>query len=339
VIGAVVLLTAIGSCRSPQPAIEFTKVPAAAEGDPQLLAPIEGRVIGGKRGQKIVLYAKSVSWWIQPLDTKPLTAIQPDATWRNSTHPGTEYAALLVQPGYVPPPIARELPHAGGSVIAVAVVKGTGSSPAIAPPKIVHFSGYNWEVRAVPSERGGKMSPYDPANAWMDEKGFLHLKTTQKGNEWTNAEVTLNVSLGRGLYRFTVGDVSRLDPAAAMSLLTWDEVAADQHHREIDIDVGRWGDPANKNAQYVVQPFDEPANVVRFEAPPGRLTHSFDWEPGKVVFKTVSGPRTVASHEFTSGVPSPGGESLKMVLYVFDYSRIPARSGSEVVIEKFEYLP
>jgi hypothetical protein len=339
VIGAVVLLTAIGGCRSPQPAVEFTKVPAAASGDPLLLAPIEGRVIGGKSGQKIVLYAKSDSWWIQPLDTKPLTAIEPNATWRNSTHPGTDYAALLVEPGYVPPPVAREMPHTGGSVIAVAVAKGAGAPPAIPPSKVIRFSGYNWEVRGIPSERGGKISPYDPANVWTDEKGFLHLKTTQKGNEWTNAEVTLSVSLGRGLYRFTVGDVSHLDPAVAMSLFTWDNLAVDQHHREIDIDVSRWGDPTVKNGQYVVQPFDEPANVVRFEAPAGRLTYSFDWEPGKVFFKTVSGSRTVAGHEFTSGVPSPGGESVKMVLYVFTYSRVLPRSGSEVVIEKFEYLP
>ena len=60
---------------------------------------IEGRANGAKPGQQIVLYARSGIWWIQPFATQPFTKIQPDSTWRNSTHLGTEYAAILVEPG------------------------------------------------------------------------------------------------------------------------------------------------------------------------------------------------------------------------------------------------
>ena len=221
----------------------------------------------------------------------------------------------------------------------VATVKGVGLP--VAPParKTIRFSGYEWDVRTQVSERGGKPNSYDPSNAWTDDAGFLHLRTVQKAGEWTGVEVSLTHSLGQGLYVFSVRDVSRLDPAAAVTLFTWDDLGADQHHREVDIEISRWGDPAADNAQYVVQPYDEPANVVRFEAPAGPLTCSFRWEPGKVSFKTMRGSRLVAAHDFTSGVPSPGGESVKMNLYVFPNSRIPARAPSEVIIEKFEYLP
>jgi hypothetical protein len=120
-----------GGCRSPQPSIQFTKVPAAGEGSPDKLEVIEGRVTGAKPGAHVVLYAKSGVWWIQPLKDSPFTTIQPALTRRNSTHPGAEYAALLLDPksenGYAAPSTTQRLPHTGGAVIAVATAKGTGS--------------------------------------------------------------------------------------------------------------------------------------------------------------------------------------------------------------------
>ena len=102
------------------PSIQFTKVPGSAEGGPNRLEPIEGRVTGARAGQRIVLFARSGGWWVQPLANEPFTAIQPDRTWRNSTHLGTEYAALLVEADYRPPARTDVLPSPGGSVVAVA---------------------------------------------------------------------------------------------------------------------------------------------------------------------------------------------------------------------------
>jgi hypothetical protein len=127
-------------------------------------------------------------------------------------------------------------------------------------------------------------------------------------------------------------------------MFTWDEADAGQNHREMNIELARWGDPASKNAQYVVQPYYVPANVLRFEAPAGTMTHSLRWEPGRAAFKTVRGnaahgPGVIAEHTFTTGVPSPGGESIHLDLYIFGNAKDPLRNGVEVVIEKFEYLP
>ena len=63
---------------------------------------------GGRGGQQVV-YARSGVWWVQPFANAPFTAIQADGRWRTTTHLGTEYAALLVEPGYKPPPRAPEL--------------------------------------------------------------------------------------------------------------------------------------------------------------------------------------------------------------------------------------
>ena len=73
-----------------------------------------------------------------------------------------------------------------------------------------------------------------------------------------------------------------------LGMFTWDESSVDPNHREIDTEISRWGEPAGKNAQYLVQPYYVPRRmVVRFSAPAGRLTHSFRWEPGRVSFKTI----------------------------------------------------
>jgi signal transduction histidine kinase len=110
----------------PASSIEFTRIPKAAEGGPaSTIDTIEGRAIGARPGQQIVLYARSGDWWVQPYADQPFTAVRADSTWTNVTHAGTEYAALLVEPGYVPSPTVHAMPEAGGLVVAVAITKGT----------------------------------------------------------------------------------------------------------------------------------------------------------------------------------------------------------------------
>src|SRR5262249_16332499 len=106
------------------PSIEFTSVPLAGEGGPDKLDRIEGRVSGTLPGQQIVLFARSGQWWVQPLADHPFTGIQPDSSWRSSTHLGTDYAALLVDSGYRPQVTMGSLPREGSGVMAVAVTKG-----------------------------------------------------------------------------------------------------------------------------------------------------------------------------------------------------------------------
>ena len=326
-----------------EPTIEITTIPAAGEGGSDQLTPIAGRVVGSRPGQQVVLFARSGVWWVQPFTVRPFTVINADSTWTSNVHEGTDYAALLVEPGYRPPATVDELPKPGGAVIATTTVKGGGD---LAAPvrKTLAFSGYEWEVRQKPSDRGGP-NPYHPDHAWTDQDGALHLKLAERDGRWMSAEVSLTRPLGYGTYVFVVRDTSQLDPAAALSLVTWDDQSADQNHRELDVEISRWGDPAIKNAQYVVQPYYVAANVSRFEAPAGRLTHSFRWEPERASFKTTTGDgsspgaRVVQAHDFTSGVPTPGNGTVRINLYYFRYSPVPPQKEVEAVIEKFQYLP
>jgi hypothetical protein len=56
-----------------KPSIEFTLLPPAGQGSADLLDTIGGRVTGARPGQRIVLFARSGVWWVQPLASRPFT--------------------------------------------------------------------------------------------------------------------------------------------------------------------------------------------------------------------------------------------------------------------------
>jgi len=323
--------------------IEFTRVPPAGEGGPDRLESIEGNVRGAPSGERIVLYAKAGSiWWIQPLAIQPFTSIASDSTWKASTHLGTEYAALLVDPGYEPVLTMKTLPPMGNGVSAVASAS-VGPGPAIVN-QTLKFSGYEWSIRHITSDRNGAISYYDPANAWTDADGALHLRISRDGDRWMCSQVALTNHFGYGTYLFSVRDSSRFEPATTLVMFTYDDLAA-EHHREMDIEMSRWGDPKNKNGDYVVQPYLFPENKVIFDVPAGRLTHSLHWEAGRATFETFradakgSGVSVVEKNVFTTGIPSPGGQAVVIDFCNFKYSKVPLQNGAEAVIERFQYLP
>lgn len=351
ILSAVVFFSAVAmvACQSDKShetlSIAFTKIPPAAQGGRERLDTISGRVSGARPGQRIVVYAKSGPWWVQPWPDHPFIPIQSDSTWSTQTHLGYEYAALLVDPDYHPAPTIDVAPTMGGSVVALRIVNGVGSLPDL-PTVPLRFSGYDWKVRTTDSARGGLNNLYDADNVWTDKSGVLHLRISNKPKGWTCAQLILARSLGYGIYNFVVSDTARLDPAVVLSLHTHDQSAGDQHFREWDIEIGRWGRATSReNAQFGIQPFYVPGNLARFTEPPGTLTYSILWEPGRAVFKAFrrssiqSGAHPFYEHTFTAEVPSPGQEHLEFMFYIVASEKGPLQKNTEVIIDKFEYLP
>jgi hypothetical protein len=338
-----VLIWTLGCGTNPTtPSIAFTKVPAADRGGPDLLDTIEGRITRARPDQRLVLYARSSVWWVQPDPNSPYTEIRKDSTFSTKTHLGTEYAALLVEPNHQPPTTLEKLPPEGGSVVRVAVVPGNPKAKAVR--HTLQFAGYEWIVRAAPSDRGGP-NQFDPANAWTDGGGAVHLRIAGTPGRWTCAELALTQSFGYGLYTFTVDDISRLDPAARFVIFTWDGPAIAQYGREMAITIGRHGERPEDNARYVIEPIDLPANRSNFFAPAGLLTHQLRWEPDRATFRTFRGARAngnarpVAQHTFTSGVPGAGNETIRFSLYVFQSNPTPMQKPAEVVVRRFTFEP
>src|SRR5262249_7706667 len=162
----------------------------------------------------IVLYAKNGNWWLQPLVRNPFTKVNAKTKkWTNATHLGTEYAALLVDPGFHPAPNLERLPEPGSGIAAVQAVPGNKQPPS----KMISFSGHEWRVRDAPSTRGTR-NDYASSNAWTDASGAMHLRIAKTETDWTCAEVSLTRSFGYGTYRFVVRDVSQLEPATMFGM-------------------------------------------------------------------------------------------------------------------------
>lgn len=306
---------------------------------------IEGTVSGSRAGQNMVVYSRTGGlWWLQPRLNSPLTPILPDGVWRNEVHLATDYAALLVDSTYHPAPLLTELPKVGHGIETVASSPGLERSSSF----FVNFSGFQWRVRKVPSDRGGTRNPYDHNNVYVDPSGALHLRIVNRNNQWTCSEVNVTRSLGYGTYVFTVEDTSNLDPAAFFEIFTWDHSSNQGSHGEFDINISRWGDPqnANENAQYTVQPAFLPLNISRFKAPGGKLRHTIVWEEGRVTMLTeqFSGKQNhlISKHVFTDEVPTPVDESVRMALFAYSdpNRKLPTiQHSAEVVVDHFEFLP
>lgn len=319
---------------SSAPSIAFTRVPQADPGGSARNDIIEGRVTGASPGQKIVLYAKTGKWWVQPLVEQPITDLRPNFTWTNATHLGTHYAALLVKDGYRPQSALDSMPEADHNILAVAVVAGAERPPS----PIIGFSGYQWRLRTAPSSRGGQ-NVYSPSNISVDEQGAMRLRISRTEKDWSCAEASLTQNFGYGTYEFVVRGLETLETAAVFGMFTYDYASGALHNREMSIEISRWGDSAKKNAQYVLQPYYVAANVHRFDAPAGPLTFSLRWEQDRATFRTLRGSTNVSEHVFTAGVPSPGIESIRVVLYVYRAAVEKLQHPMEAVIERFTYFP
>jgi len=132
-----------------RPAIEFTQVPVADRGGPDLIGFISGQVTGAQPGEQIVLYAYAKPcWYVQPMVEHPFTPISADGSWSSPTHMGAQYAALLVEPGYRPEPVITTLPQPGHGVVAVAVRPGRLHVGMAIVARVAAFTGYDsWWFR------------------------------------------------------------------------------------------------------------------------------------------------------------------------------------------------
>lgn len=128
-VPGMVLCLWLGGCSRQQisshPTITFSRVPPKDAGGPDKVNSIKGHVTGARSNERIVLFAKAGAWYVQPFANQPFTKIESDSSWENSTHLGTEYAALLVDSSYSPHAVMDALPGEGGGVVSVAKTKGT----------------------------------------------------------------------------------------------------------------------------------------------------------------------------------------------------------------------
>lgn len=224
----------------------------------------------------------------------------------------------------------------------------TDAGPPSRWHRTLEFSGYTWAVKASAGPVGPGPNYFSDSaeSVWVDAQGRLHLRIAYREGHWRAAEVSLRQTLGYGTYTFTLGSVDGLDPNAVLGLFTWSD-AAEDHHRELDIEVSRWGVPANDNGQCVVQPYELPGHIARFPVLPGlaETRHSIRWTPEEVTCRsdglgTDGTPGAVIhSHSFTGWLPHSRDEHARINLWLIGGAEPTDGRDVEAVISGFRFEP
>jgi hypothetical protein len=222
-------------------------------------------------------------------------------------------------------------------------VKGQGT-----PTKTIQFSGYTWIVKSSEFPQGPDPNYWSNSNGnvWVDSQGQLHLKIVRRNGKWYCAEVYTEKSFGYGEYTFYVASrIDLLDKNVVCGLFTY----LDDNH-EIDIEFSRWGDANAANAQYVVQPWNNPGNIKRFSITLNGdySAHRFVWNNDKIDFRSLHGhydlppsPDYVISQwTYTrSDIPTPSTEKVHINLWLMNGHQPSDGQEVEVVIKKVEFKP
>ncbi|MFL6284976.1 MAG: hypothetical protein ACJ74Q_17675 [Pyrinomonadaceae bacterium] len=116
-------VTKVSETEPTKPSIEITLVPPRGAGE-ERMERIAGSVSGVDAGKsKVVIFAHTDVWYVQPYTADPDTQIGEGGHWENDTHLGRDYAALLVKSAYKPPGTTGKLPPVAGDVLAIAQVQ------------------------------------------------------------------------------------------------------------------------------------------------------------------------------------------------------------------------
>jgi len=367
-----VLLFFVGGVVGLRPPLALTS-PVLADchggfvGDPEAPPAIEileagpGRIAGRANnidtGQmRVVLWALTNHWYVQPTVAQPHTFICRDGTWQNNTNRWFRMVALLVDPEiYNPAPGTRfDHPAFESGVLAWVQVP----LPRAALP--LEFSGYLWGVKVAecPFDPGPNRFSESEENVWKDEEGQLHLKIHLEENppscdpsrhRWTASEVYLLEPLGYGEYIFQLASrVDALDRRAVFSPFIY-------HHPppvgEFDTEFSRGiGIPAPNNAQYVVQPWSVQGNRFFFVMPTEETsTHRVVWSAEALEFLSWKGLSTyppdpndvIAEWTYTNQlyIPVPGRARVRINLWLENGQPPMSGIGDEVIITSFTYQP
>ena len=230
------------------------------------------------------------------------------------------------------------------AAVSLALVASSAALAAGKPgyPTRVTWGGGSWQVKTSNAPVGPGPNVFAAANVNVDANGFLHLRISQQAGRWTCAEVIGPTSHGYGTYTFVVQtSLQGFDPNVVLGLFTWSD-RPQYAHREIDIEVAKWGNAADPtNAQFVVQPWDRAGHTVRVTEPGGtRTRQQFTWRAGQVTFVAtrLDTGAEIARYTYNgTDVPRPGDERVRLNLWLFN-GTAPA-GPAEVVVESFAFTP
>jgi hypothetical protein len=239
-------------------------------------------------------------------------------------------------------------------------------------------SGYTVEAKEG-SYCGPGNNHFTAANVNLDSNdGLLVLQYRQVNGRWTGSEVRVVLPdalmpYTYGTYSFSVRNVSVTDMYGqpkngnllsedlVVGFFTWDDTENYNVHEnwnhEVDVELSRWMDASNEDAQFVIQPPEVP-HYYRFfsgldsTVDPGGQTYQFTWYPTNI---TWHASKTGESYAYTTrmaleqNLPDriqclPANVEVRMNVWNVRGADV-APTGmadtdvAQVVIDKFSFVP
>lgn len=212
--------------------------------------------------------------------------------------------------------------------------------------RIISFSGFTWIVDDSGSSRINPGQNYfsgSEENVWVDSRGNLHLKITNRNGIWYCAKVTLKESYAFNKYVFYVSSrVDKFDKNVVSGLFTYLDDS-----NEIDIEFSKWGIDGEMDSQFAVQPAHHDGNIYRYSMNlKGRYsTHIIDWKKDKIDFASYHGHSSTRPHSgriisewsYTGKfIPVEGEEKIMINLWLFKGNPPSDKKEAELIIKAFE---
>lgn len=285
---------------------------------------------------RVVLWALTNMWYVQPWIDSPYTTINDIGGWSNDTHYWQTMVALLVDSTYVPG--ATRISHPGFEQGVLAFAQ----YPPVRPDLPIQFSNFTWGVKqsADPFDPGPNYWSASTDNIWVDAEG-MHLKIVYADGKWTCPEVYLLQSHGYGTYAFEIASrVDNLDQQAVFGCFLYESTS-----RELDIEFSQvLANP--HNSQFVVQPYTNAGNIYRYDmTPENHSTHRIEWRSDYVQFQSWRGfgmnpDSLIASWRYTGAdIPPENIERWRFNLWLFGGNAPSSGIGDEVIVRSFDYQP
>lgn len=295
---------------------------------------------------KIVIYALTNEWYVQPLVDAPFTTIQSDGSWTSSTYPWSVLVVLLVDPASYTPQATEITNPALDPGVLTYTLYPTG-------PVSLTFSGYTWGIKMTGTSPNDYFDP--GPNFWSNNPSVvnvasdgLHLHVSNINGLWQCGEVYLTKSLGYGTY--TVQVASHLDQlqqnTVAAPLFIYVASSGQEIDNEYSGNAGLVPEPYN--AQFVVQPYSVPGNIVYYNQPSAaQFTTQMHWSANRVVFSAwggwASSPSTATLiYQWTytgNSIPTAGQERVHINLWLLSGTAPQTGVGDEMVINSFTFQP
>jgi len=219
----------------------------------------------------------------------------------------------------------------------------------------LHWMGHEWTIT-----NGGMAGVVkgNPANVFLDDSGYLHLRIMNRGGTYTASEVFSEDKIGFGTYQWQIeGAVLKMDKSTVLGLFPYGPKAGigSDAENEIDIEFSQWNNTCHGcNADFTFYPatgnkkLGPKEDNFTISQKDGTLTTArIEWTSTRIVATIMSGLQpvgttanvlqtlTFAPPDYAARIPQV---PLPLGMNLWCFKTTPA-SDQEVIIRNFQYVP